>query len=250
MTDKPVAIVTGAAQGIGLAIARALAQNGTRVVVADANSPDNAVAQLRSEGFEASGVIANVADEASAQNMIDHAVDAHGGLDILVNNAGIFTSLLPQPLTDITLTEWRRVMSVNMDGVFLAVKAAVPAMRRRGGGCIVNIGSATSFKGNPLMLHYVTSKSAIIGMTRALSRELGADGIRVNCIAPGYTLSEGLLQNQVQLDRGRQKNINERSVSRDMYPTDVAGAIAFLASPAAAFITGQTLVVDGGVALN
>ena len=123
-------------------------------------------------------------------------------------------------------------------------------MRHAGGGAIINIGSATTFKGNPLMLHYTASKSAILGLTRSLARELGPDNIRVNCVAPGYTLSDGMLRNDVQIKRGRQKNVSERCVGRDMYPQDLAGAVRFLASAEAGFITGQALVVDGGVAFH
>jgi NAD(P)-dependent dehydrogenase (short-subunit alcohol dehydrogenase family) len=244
-------IVTGAAQGIGRAVAEAFAAAGAQVVIADRGEAGEAAAQaVREAGHQAIAVSTDVSDPEQTQAMAAAAEQAFGRIDVLVNNAGIFTSLLPQNFDEIPLEEWRRVMAVNVDGVFHCCRAVVPAMRRQGAGRIVNIGSAVAFKGNPLMLHYVTSKAAVLGLTRALARELGPQGILVNNVAPGYTLSEGMLGNSVQIARGREKNVRDRCVQRDMHPQDLVGAVMFLAGPQAGFVAGQTLVVDGGVALH
>lgn len=239
-------IVTGAAQGIGHAIARGFAAEGATVVIADRQGAARAADGIPG----ALGLDCDVADPASVDAMAAAVLARTGRIDVLVNNAGIFTSLLPGPLEEIDPEAWRRVMAVNVDGIFHTARAVVPAMKAQRSGAILHIGSATAFKGNPLMLHYVTSKAAVLGLTRSMARELGPHGIRVNNLAPGYTLSQGMLGNAVQLQRGRQKNIDERAVKRDMMPDDLVGAALFLCGAAAGFITGQTLVVDGGVFLH
>lgn len=241
-----IAIITGAAQGIGFAIAEGFAARGDHVVIADPRGAAAAAATLP----RAIGIGCDVADPASVDAMVAEVMARHGRIDVLVNNAGIFTSLLPGPLEEITPEAWRRVMSVNVDGVFHTARAVVPHMKAQGQGAILHIGSATAFKGNPLMLHYVTSKAAVLGLTRSMARELGPHGIRVNNLAPGYTLSDGMLANDVQLARGRQKNIDERAMKRDMMPADLVGAALFLCGDQAGMITGQTLVVDGGVFMH
>ena len=246
MNTNRTVIVTGAAQGIGNAIARGFAAEGATVVVADRQGSAQAAAAIPG-GI---GHDTDVADTASVDAMAAAVLAQVGRIDVLVNNAGIFTALLPGPLEEIDPLAWRRVMAVNVDGIFHTARAVVPVMKRQGSGAILHIGSATAFKGNPLMLHYVTSKAAVLGLTRSMARELGPHGIRVNNLAPGYTLSEGMLANDVQLKRGRQKNIDERAVKRDMMPDDLVGAALFLCGSAAGFITGQTLVVDGGVFMH
>ena len=245
METSDVVVVTGAAQGIGFAIAQGFAGQGAQVVIADRRGSAAAAARLGGMGHDT-----DVADPESVDAMVEAVMARHGRIDVLVNNAGIFTSLLPGALEEISPQDWREVMAVNIDGIFHTARAVVPVMKGQGSGAILHIGSATAFKGNPLMLHYVTSKAAVLGLTRAMARELGPHGIRVNNLAPGYTLSDGMLANAVQLARGRQKNLDERAVKRDMMPADLVGAALFLCSPVAGFITGQTLVVDGGVFMH
>ena len=231
--DGKVAVVTGGSQGIGAAIARGLEAEGATVVVADLHPPEG-------------GIRADVADEADAQRMVDETVERHGRLDILVNNAGLYASLAMRPFTEIPLDEWRRVMDVNVASMFLTCRAAVPAMRAQGGGKIVNISSGTPFRGVPFLLHYVTSKGAIVAFTRALAKELGKDGILVNCVAPGFTMTEGVLANPEVVEKLRDVSIASRTIQRDQVPEDVVGAVVFLCTPAADFVTGQTMVIDGG----
>ena len=151
-----------------------------------------------------------------------------------------------RPFLEIPVDEWRRVMDVNVLGMFLAARATVPKMRENGGGAIVNISSGTVFRGVPFLLHYVTSKGAVVALTRALAKELGKDGIRVNCVAPGFTLTESVRAQPEVLDALREVSVAARTIQRDETPEDVAGAVAFLCTPDAGFVTGQTLVIDGG----
>jgi NAD(P)-dependent dehydrogenase (short-subunit alcohol dehydrogenase family) len=249
LRDK-VAIVTGGAQGIGRAIAEGLAAEGASVVIADLQGAEEAARALRGKGRRATEVTCDVSDETQVAAMADAAVKAFGGIDILVNNAGIYSSLVPKPFEEITAAEWRRMMDVNTLGVFLSCRATVGAMRQRGGGRIVNINSGTPFKGVPFLLHYVASKGAITAITRALAKELGPSNILVNGVAPGFTLSDGVKANPVQLEKLREISAKARSLVRDQFPEDVVGAVTFLAGPDASFVTGQTLVVDGGAYFN
>ena len=182
--------------------------------------------------------------------MVSSCVSELGGLDGLVNNAGIYSSLIPRPFEDIDLAEWQRLFSVNVFGLVSCCQAVVPHMKRNGGGRIVNIISGTPFKGIPFMLHYVASKGAVLGITRSLAKELGPDNILVNGVAPGFTLSEGVMGNEVQLQKLREVSKNARSLARDQVPGDVTGAVAFFLGSGSAFITGQTLLVDGGSHFN
>jgi NAD(P)-dependent dehydrogenase (short-subunit alcohol dehydrogenase family) len=228
-----VALVTGGAQGIGKAIADGLEAEGASVMIADLNPPEG-------------GIRADVADQADVGRMVDETVERHGRLDILVNNAGLYASLEMRPFTEIPLEEWRQVMDVNVASMFLTCRAAVPVMRRQGGGKIVNISSGTPFRGVPFLLHYVTSKGAIVAFTRALAKELGGEGIHVNCVAPGFTITEGVQAHPEVVEKLRDVSIAARTIQRDQVPEDVAGAVVFLCTPAADFITGQTMVIDGG----
>jgi NAD(P)-dependent dehydrogenase (short-subunit alcohol dehydrogenase family) len=231
--DRKVAIVTGGAQGIGRAIADALDEAGATVVVADLNPPEG-------------GIRADVASEQDVARMVEETVARHGGIDILVNNAGLYASLAMRPFTEIPLEEWNRVMEINVASMFLTSRAVVPVMRERGGGKIVNISSGTPFRGVPFLLHYVTSKGAIVALTRALAKELGKDAIHVNCVAPGFTMSDGVKAQPEVIEKLRDVSVAARTIQRDQVPEDVAGAVVFLCSAAADFVTGQTMVIDGG----
>jgi NAD(P)-dependent dehydrogenase (short-subunit alcohol dehydrogenase family) len=231
--DGRVSIVTGGARGIGAAIARGLEAEGSTVVIADLDPPEG-------------GIRADVSAEEDVVRMVSETVARHGRIDILVNNAGLYASLPMRPFTEIPLEEWRRVMDVNVASMFLTCRAVVPVMREQGGGKIVNISSGTPFRGVPFLLHYVTSKGAIVAFTRALARELGKDGIHVNCVAPGFTLSDGVKEHPEVIEALRDVSIAARTIQRDQVPEDVVGAVVFLCTPAADFITGQTMVIDGG----
>jgi NAD(P)-dependent dehydrogenase (short-subunit alcohol dehydrogenase family) len=231
--EGKVAIVTGGAQGIGRAIADGLAREGATVVVADLRPPEG-------------GIQADVSSEEDVARMVEETLGRHGRIDILVNNAGLYATLPMRPFTEIPLEEWRKVMDVNVASMFLTSRAVVPAMRGQGGGKIVNISSGTPFRGVPFLLHYVTSKGAIVAFTRALAKELGKDGIHVNCVAPGFTMSEGVMAQPEVVEALREVSIAARTIQRDQLPEDVVGAVVFLCSTAADFVTGQTMVIDGG----
>jgi NAD(P)-dependent dehydrogenase (short-subunit alcohol dehydrogenase family) len=231
--EGKVAVVTGGAQGIGRAIADGLAAEGATVVVADLNPPPD-------------GIQADVSSEEDVQRMVDETVERCGGIDILVNNAGLYASLEMRPFTEIPLEEWQRVMEVNVASMFLTCRAVVPKMRERAGGKIVNISSGTPFRGVPFLLHYVTSKGAIVAFTRALAKELGKDGIHVNCVAPGFTITTGVEEHPEVIEALREVSVSARTIQRDQLPEDVVGAVVFLCTPGADFITGQTMVIDGG----
>ncbi|MEX2614293.1 MAG: glucose 1-dehydrogenase [Gaiellaceae bacterium] len=240
--DGKVAIVTGGAQGIGRAIAEGLAREGARIVIADLQRAEEAAASFP----DGVGSTVDVSSEEDVSRLARETVERCGSIDILINNAGLYASLEMRPFTEIPLEEWRQVMDVNVASMFLACRAIVPVMREQGGGKIVNISSGTPFRGVPFLLHYVTSKGAIVALTRALAKELGKDSIHVNCVAPGFTMSDGVKAHPEVVEKLREVSIAARTIQRDQVPEDVVGAVVFLCTPAADFVTGQTMVIDGG----
>jgi NAD(P)-dependent dehydrogenase (short-subunit alcohol dehydrogenase family) len=240
--DGKVAIVTGGAQGIGRAIAERLAAGGARIVIADLKGAEDAAASY--DGGV--GLAVDVSSEDDVARMAADTLERCGSIDILVNNAGLYASLAMRPFEQIPVDEWRQVMDVNVLSMFLTCRAVVPHMRERGGGRIVNISSGTPFRGVPFVLHYVTSKGAIVALTRALAKELGNDEILVNCVAPGFTMSTGVQEHPEVIEALRDVSIASRTIKRDMVAEDVVGAVAFLCGPESTFLTGQTMVIDGG----
>lgn len=237
-----VAIVTGGAQGIGRAIAEGLAAAGARIVIADLQGAEEAAA-----AFDGGlGLTVDVSSEEDTSRMAEETLAACGSIDILVNNAGLYATLAMRPFEEIPVEEWRRVMDVNVLSMFLTARAVVPAMRSQGGGKIVNISSGTPFRGVPFLLHYVTSKGAIVAFTRALAKELGKDNVLVNCVAPGFTMSDGVMANPDVVEKLRDVSVAARALQRDQTPEDVVGAVVYLAGPSSDFVTGQTIVIDGG----
>jgi len=237
------AIITGAAGGLGRAFALGFAERGANVVVADMNEGGSAetVSLIEAAGGKAIAVKTNVTDKASVDAMAEAAVSAFGGLDILVNNAAIYATIERANFWEIDPNEWDKVMAVNVKGAWLASGAAFTRMNE--GGSIINIASATVFSGSPLWMHYVASKGAVIGMTRVMAREVGGRNITVNAIAPGFTLTEASLS---IMEDAESYGVSSRAIKRASQPEDMVGTALFLASDDASYITGQTLIVDGG----
>ena len=248
LKDK-VAVVTGAGGGIGRALAGRLAADGAAVVIADLRNFSEAAAGIaKATAARTLGLQIDVSSEADVARMAAETVKAFGRIDILVNNAAVFSALKLKPFEEIGVAEWRKVLDVNVIGAALCARACVPHMRKGGYGRIINLASGAPLKGVPLFLHYISSKGAVIAMTRGLARELGKDGITVNALAPGFTLSETVAKDAAHVQAG-ERSRTSRAIPRDETPDDLVGAVSFLASSDAAFITGQTLVVDGGSAM-
>ena len=248
--DGRVALITGAAQGLGASFASALSAQGACVALVDLSDTQGACERIRLSGGRAIALRADVTRRDEVQAAVNATVQAFGGLDILVNNAALSAALRLCRMSDITSEQWDQVMAVNVRGTFECMKAAVPLMAERSYGKIVNIASGTAIKGTPGLLHYVASKGAVISMTRAAARELGAQGIRVNCLAPGLTRSEGVVAHpDWSGEAARSASLVSRALLRDGQPQDLLGSMVFLCSSASDFITGQTLVVDGGSAM-
>ena len=245
-------IVTGAGHGIGRAYAIRCAEEGAAVVIADIDGPAAATvaSSIDDSGGSALGMEADVRSLASMEEVVAAAESTFEGVDGLINNAGMLTII---PISrvgfeSIAEKEWDDVIDTNLKGTWLACRSVAPAMRRRGGGSIVNIGSGTFFLGSPTRAHYVASKGGVIGLSRVLSRELAADGIRVNVIVPGSTLSEDEPTEEVLAMRSAP--IANRSIKRIEVPEDLTGAAVFFLSADSAYVTGQTLVVEGGGILH
>lgn len=242
--DGKVAIVTGAALGIGPYYARGLAAEGAKVAIIDLEPADKIVAEIKQAGGTAMSMVGDVSDKATVQKFTAAVQQAYGGIHILINNASL-ARMARLSVTELSTEEWDRYFAVNVRGMFLCVQAVVPIMKRQNYGKIVNITSGTVWSGPPMMLHYVSTKGAILGMTRALATELGKDGIRVNAIAPGLTSTEYIGGRNDYVDY-RQAMANTRAIKREEMPEDLVGTCLFFASPESDFVTGQCLVVDGG----
>jgi NAD(P)-dependent dehydrogenase (short-subunit alcohol dehydrogenase family) len=243
------AIVTGGAKGIGRHYSFALAAKGARVMIADIAGGEEVARETSAKhgANSVSSTVTDVSDESSVAMLVAATMERFGRIDVLVNNAALFAPLQETKCTQIDVELWDRVMAVNLRGPFLMVKHVVPQMQAQGYGKIINIGSGTAFRGIPGMLHYVTSKGGIMALTRALARELGENGIRVNTLSPGFTLSDTLIaENSAHMRTTRELAIKSRSLRRDQTPEDLLGALVFLASADSDFVTGQTLAVDGG----
>ena len=247
-----VAIVTGGGHGIGKAYATRLASEGAKIVIAELDEEaGQAVAQnLNAAGHEALAARTDVADKKSVEQMAAAAIERFGRIDVLVNNAAIFATIpmSRSPFDQIAIEEWDLMMRVNLKGTWLASCAVIPQMRKQGYGKIINISSGTALKGSSGRLHYVTSKAGILGFTKTLANEVGKDNICVNCVAPGNTLSEENPDESVI--KMRSQAVSSRALQRVQSPDDLTGAIVFFASADSDFITGQTLVVDGGSCLH
>lgn len=248
-----VIIVTGGAHGIGRVYCEGLAQEGARVVVAniDAHSAAELVQALATGGHEALAVQTDVAQPEAAARMAEATMERFGRIDGLINNAAVFQrpAMSRVPFEHIPLEEWERLIAVNVNGVFFCCRAVVPYMKQQGRGKIINISLGTVFFGAALIAHYVTSKAAVIGLTRSLARELGAYNINVNAIAPGLTISMQEETSQVRAALHTQR-LQARSLQRVETPQDLVGTLLFLCSADSDFMTGQTLVVDGGAQMH
>ncbi len=242
LKDK-VAIVTGSAQGIGRVYALRLASEGAKVVVTDMLETEPVAREIKERGGEALALQTDVTAEKSVEEMAERTVGRFGRIDVLVNNAAIFGVLEHKPFDKISAAEWDKIMAVNVKGLFLCSRAVVPQMKKQESGSIINISSGTVLKGTPSFLHYVTSKGAVVALTRALATEVGPFGIRVNTIAPGHTLSDAVKKRGPKVD---ERAVATRCIKRSQLPEDLAGTVVFLASEDSAFITGQMIVVDGG----
>jgi NAD(P)-dependent dehydrogenase (short-subunit alcohol dehydrogenase family) len=242
-----VAIVTGAARGLGAAYCLGLARNGMRVVAGDLRDCTETVKEVDDGGGQALAVELDVTDAGSARAMVAAALDAFGRVDVLVNNAAMYGNLHTSTFDTIEETEWDACMAVNVKGLWQCAKAVVPPMREQGGGSIVNISSLAAVYGFPNFLHYSTSKAAVIGLTRALAREVGRHGIRVNAVAPGMVgtpgTTEAFRDNEERFAEAVQRN---QSIRKVLDTDDLVGTVLYLAGDQSRFVTGQTIMVDGG----
>jgi 3-oxoacyl-[acyl-carrier protein] reductase len=245
--EGKVAVVTGAARGLGREYALRLAAEGAAVVAGDVRDCADTVAAVAAEGGQAAGVSLDVADMASCTAMAETALETFGRIDILINNAALYGGLTGGRFDTLDVEEWNNVLDVNVTGVWNCCKAVVGPMRAAGQGSIVNISSLAAVYGLPFSLHYATSKAAVIGLTRSLARELGRDWIRVNAVAPSAVMTEGTEEFfGDKLDRAKEVIAKGQTLQRNLEPGDLAGTIVYLASDASKFVTGQTIMVDGG----
>lgn len=246
LNDK-VAIVTGAARGLGRAYAEALAAEGAAVLACDINSCDETVAAIVAAGGRADSAVTDIASMSSCEAMASRAVESFGRIDILVNNAALYGGLQGARFEQLDEAQWDAVMNINVKGVWQCCKAVVQPMRDAGGGSIINISSLAAVYGLPYGLDYVASKAAVIGMSRAMARELGADCIRVNAVAPSAVMTEGTEEFfGAKLEKAKTVIAAGQVIQRNLQTDDLTGTIVYLASDSSAFVTGQTHMVDGG----
>jgi len=247
--DDRVIIVTGGANGIGRAYADGFVREGAKVVIADIDEPAarTAAREIEAGGGDALALNVDVADVASTEAMASAALDRFGRIDGLVNNAAIAIRVkhVNAPMEELPVEEWDRVIAVNLRGPFLCCRAVLPVMKKAKYGKIVNIASGTFFKGTPFISNYVASKGGVVGITRSLAREGGDFGITVNCIAPGLTNSD-----EAMPDAHWEIRVPERAIKRVEVPEDLVGAAIFFMSADSDFMTGQTIIIDGGIAIN
>lgn len=245
-----VAIVTGGGQGLGRAFSKAFAAQGAVAVIADMNGAKavSVAEEIHAAGGRALAIRTDVADADSVGTMAREVEAKFGRVDILINNAAIFSTLEMRPFGDIPVAEWKRVLDVNINGTYYCARALSPAMTSAGWGRIINISSASTLEGRANYLHYTTSKSALIGMTRSMARELGTGGVTVNAVLPGATFTE--IERKTVSPGQMQALIGGRCIKREERPEDLIGTILFLSSEDSAFITGQSITVDGGMTHN
>lgn len=236
-------VVTGAATGIGQAFALGAAGQGAHVLVADMNAADETMDLIGSLGGRATYARVDVSDESSTKAMAEAAIKATGRIDGLINNAAYFREVKLTPFEDLSATEWDRIFDVNVKGVWLCCKAVIPAMREQKRGSIVNIASVVAVAGQPGYLHYVATKGAVLSMTKGLAKEGGKDGVRCNVIAPGFVITDATKNRPVEW---QQSFLKARAISREQRPDDLVGTALYLLSDLSGFVSGQTIVVDGG----
>jgi NAD(P)-dependent dehydrogenase (short-subunit alcohol dehydrogenase family) len=243
------AIVTGASRGLGRAIAEGLAAAGAKVLVTDVEDCTETVQRIDLQGGVSVGARVDITDFEQCRAAAALAVERFGGIDVLVNNAGLYGALKLQPFEAISESEWTACFAVNVMGTWNMCRAVAPAMRSAGQGSVVNFSSATARTGVAFFAHYASSKAAVLGLTRALARELGESGIRVNSVAPTFVPTEGsktlvglMLQEVMQTTAGQQ------ALHRNATPEDIVGVVLFLASDLSALITAHVLAPDGGLA--
>jgi 3-oxoacyl-[acyl-carrier protein] reductase len=243
-----VAVVTGGARAIGREISQTLARRGATVVSLDVSDSSETVAAIQADGGTAAGILCDVTDEGRVEAAVAEVMDLHGRLDVLVNNAGVFSTMARRPFWEIPADEFDLMMRVNVRSVYLVSKFATAPMREAGRGRVVNIASNVFTFGMPEFLHYVASKGAVVGMTRTMARELGPLGIAVNAVSPGLVTTE--ITEQTVPAEYRQIVANGQCLKQLIVPSDIAEAVAYLASPAARLVTGQTLMVNGGATMG